>query len=59
MGSFSMPDRYIQYFENLWAQVMPPMGGKGGGGIAQCGRSLTSMIALFIVQSAITPQPTY
>jgi len=42
-GLFSMPGKRKEYSNNFWVQV----GAKGGGGgIAQCGHSLISTIAL-------------
>ena len=46
-GSYGMPGNRKQYSENLWAQVMRPIGREGSGGIAQHGRSLIATIALF------------
>jgi len=44
-GSFSMTRKHKQYYyKNLWAQAM---GHKGDSGIAQHGRRLSSMTALF------------
>jgi len=43
-----MPGKRKQYSESFWAQVMRPIGCKGGSGIAQHGRSVILMIALLI-----------